>query len=93
MGEELWENLTGETGISYVAWPTFDDSKLVDDEVEIVLQVLGKNKAKLMVPTGSSKADLEKLALENDVIQSLIAGKTVRKVIAVPDKLVNIVAN
>ena len=66
---------------------------LVDDEVEIVLQVLGKNKAKLMVPTGSSKADLEKLALENDVIQSLIAGKTVRKVIAVPDKLVNIVAN
>ena len=46
-----------------------------------------------MVPTGSSKDDLEKLALENDVIQSLIAGKTVRKVIAVPDKLVNIVAN
>lgn len=93
LGEELWETITGEKGISYVAWPTFDESKLVDDEVEIVLQVLGKNKAKLMVPTGSSKADLEKLALENDVIQSLIAGKTVRKVIAVPDKLVNIVAN
>ena len=93
LGEELWETITGKKGISYVAWPKFDESKLVDDEVEIVLQVLGKNKAKLMVPTGSSKADLEKLALENDVIQSLIAGKTVRKVIAVPDKLVNIVAN
>ena len=93
LGEELWQTLTGEAGISYVAWPTFDDSKLQDDEVEIVLQVLGKNKAKVMVPTGASKDELEKIALENDVIKDLIAGKTVRKVIAVPDKLVNIVAN
>ncbi|GFH40330.1 leucine--tRNA ligase [Lactococcus insecticola] len=93
LGEELWEILTGDAGISYVAWPSFDASKLVDDEVEIVLQVLGKNKAKIMVPTGLSKADLEKIALENQVIKDLIAGKTVRKVIAVPDKLVNIVAN
>ncbi|WP_220437970.1 leucine--tRNA ligase [Lactococcus raffinolactis] len=93
LGEELWQTLTGEAGISYVAWPTFDDSKLQDDEVEIVLQVLGKNKAKVMVPTGASKDELEKIALENDVIKELIAGKTVRKVIAVPDKLVNIVAN
>jgi leucyl-tRNA synthetase len=46
-----------------------------------------------MVPTGASKDELEKIALENDVIKDLIAGKTVRKVIAVPDKLVNIVAN
>ena len=93
LGEELWQTLTGEAGISYVAWPTFDDSKLQDDEIEIVLQVLGKNKAKVMVPTGASKDELEKIALENDVIKDLIAGKTVRKVIAVPDKLVNIVAN
>ena len=93
LGEELWQTLTGEAGISYVAWPTFDDSKLQDDEVEIVLQVLGKIKAKVMVPTGASKDELEKIALENDVIKDLIAGKTVRKVIAVPDKLVNIVAN
>ena len=93
LGEELWQTLTGEAGISYVAWPTFDDSKLQDDEIEIVLQVLGKNKAKVMVPTGASKHELEKIALENDVIKDLIAGKTVRKVIAVPDKLVNIVAN
>ena len=93
LGEELWQTLTGEAGISYVAWPTFDDSKLQDDKVEIVLQVLGKNKAKVMVPTGASKDELEKIALENDVIKDLIAGKTVRKVIAVPDKLVNIVAN
>lgn len=93
LGEELWQTLTGEAGISYVAWPTFDDSKLQDDEVEIVLQVLGKNKAKVMVPTGASKDELEKIALENEVIKDLISGKTVRKVIAVPDKLVNIVAN
>ncbi|GAX47194.1 leucine--tRNA ligase [Pseudolactococcus reticulitermitis] len=93
LGEELWQTLTDETGISYVAWPTFDDSKLQDDEVEIVLQVLGKNKAKVMVPTGASKDELEKIALENEVVKDLIAGQTVRKVIAVPDKLVNIVAN
>lgn len=93
LGEELWQTLTGEAGISYVAWPTFDDSKLQDDEVEIVLQVLGKNKAKVMVQTGASKDELEKIALENEVIKDLIAGKTIRKVIAVPDKLVNIVAN
>ena len=67
--------------------------EIQDDEIEIVLQVLGKNKAKVMVPTGASKDELEKIALENDVIKDLIAGKTVRKVIAVPDKLVNIVAN
>ncbi|MDR1606056.1 MAG: leucine--tRNA ligase [Streptococcaceae bacterium] len=94
LSEELWQILTGETsGISYVPWPTFDPSKLVDDEVEIVLQVLGKNKAKVMVPTGASKEALEKIALDNATIKDLIAGKTVRKVIAVPDKLVNIVAN
>ena len=52
-----------------------------------------KNKAKVMVPTGASKDELEKIALENEVIKDLISGKTVRKVIAVPDKLVNIVAN
>ncbi|GFH42034.1 leucine--tRNA ligase [Lactococcus hodotermopsidis] len=92
LGEELWQMLTGEVGISYVPWPTFDDSKLLDDEIEIVLQVLGKNKAKIMVPTGLSKSELEKIALDNEVIKGLIGGKTVRKIIAVPDKLVNIVA-
>ncbi|MGE6755693.1 leucine--tRNA ligase [Rossellomorea sp. NPDC071047] len=93
MTEELWSKLGHEGTLSYEAWPTFDESKLVDNEVEIVLQVNGKVKAKVMIPRDMNKEDLEKTAMENDEIKSQIQGKTIRKVIAVPGKLVNIVAN
>ncbi|MGR3765426.1 leucine--tRNA ligase [Rossellomorea sp. NS-SX7] len=93
MTEELWEKLGHEDSITYVEWPSFDESKLVDNEVEIVLQVNGKVKAKVMIPRDMNKDDLEKTAMENEDIKSQIEGKTVRKVIAVPGKLVNIVAN
>ncbi|WP_082233544.1 leucine--tRNA ligase [Halobacillus massiliensis] len=91
--EELWEKLGHEESITYETWPTFDASKLVEDEVEIVLQVMGKVRAKMMVSPDVSKEDLEKAALENENVQEWLEGKTVRKVIAVPGKLVNIVAN
>lgn len=91
MTEELWSKLGHEGTLSYEAWPTFDESKLVDNEVEIVLQVNGKVKAKVMIPRDMNKEDLEKIAMENDEIKSQIEGKTIRKVIAVPGKLVNIV--
>jgi leucyl-tRNA synthetase len=91
LAEELWEKL-GHTGtISYEAWPAYDEAKLVDDEVEIVVQVNGKVKAKIMVANDASKEALEQIAM--DEIKQQIEGKTVRKVIAVPGKLVNIVAN
>ncbi|WP_201715934.1 leucine--tRNA ligase [Rossellomorea arthrocnemi] len=93
MTEELWSKLGHEGTISYEAWPTFDESKLVDNEVEIVLQVNGKVKAKVMIPRDMTKDELEKTAMENDEIKSQIEGKTIRKTIAVPGKLVNIVAN
>lgn len=93
IAEELWEILGNEGGISYVPWPTFDETALVESEVEIVCQINGKVRAKLMVPVDSSKEALEELALANEQIKEHIAGKTVRKVIAVPNKLVNIVAN
>ncbi|MGM0867200.1 MAG: leucine--tRNA ligase [Bacillota bacterium] len=93
MTEELWSKLGHEGTLSYEAWPTFDESKLVDNEVEIVLQVNGKVKAKVMIPRDMTKENLEKTAMENDEIKSQIEGKTIRKVIAVPGKLVNIVAN
>ncbi|MBW3114789.1 leucine--tRNA ligase [Bacillus sp. MCCB 382] len=93
MTEELWSKLGHEGTISYEAWPTFDESKLVDNEVEIVLQVNGKVKAKVMIPRDMTKDDLEKTAMENDEIKTQIEGKTIHKVIAVPGKLVNIVAN
>ncbi|HDR3336009.1 TPA: leucine--tRNA ligase, partial [Bacillus anthracis] len=77
--------------ITYASWPTFDESKLVEDEVEIVVQVMGKVRAKLTMSKDASKDEMEKLALE--AIQDQIEGKTVRKVIVVPGKLVNVVAN
>ena len=91
VAEELWNKLGHNETISYVSWPTFDESKLVEDEVEIVVQVMGKVRAKLTMKKDASKEEMEQLALE--AIKEQIEGKTVRKVIVVPGKLVNIVAN
>ncbi|MDB6351945.1 leucine--tRNA ligase [Trichococcus sp. K1Tr] len=92
-GEELWVKLGKPEGISYVAWPTYDESFLVEDEIEVVFQINGKVKTKEMVPSDISNDDMIALALENSVIKEGIEGKTVRKTIAIPGRLVNIVAN
>ncbi|MGN7468563.1 leucine--tRNA ligase [Brevibacillus sp. SAFN-007a] len=91
LGEELWEKLGHKETIAYEPWPTYDESKLVEDEVEIVIQINGKNKEKLLIASDSTKEQMEELALGNELIQELIAGKTIVKIIAVPGKLVNIV--
>ncbi|MBL3642600.1 leucine--tRNA ligase [Bacillus sp. RHFB] len=93
IAEELWSKLGHSESITYGTWPAFDEAKLVDNEVEIVIQINGKVKAKLMVPTDTSREKLEEIAMGDDSIKEQIDGKTVRKVIAVPGKLVNIVAN
>ncbi|EIJ79321.1 leucyl-tRNA synthetase [Bacillus methanolicus PB1] len=93
IAEELWEKIGHSGTIAYEAWPAYDEAKLVDDEIEIVVQVNGKVKAKLFVPADATKEILEQIAMEDDKIKEQIDGKTVRKVIAVPGKLVNIVAN
>ena len=92
--EELWQIITASNqSIAYEAWPAYDEAKLVDDEVEIVIQINGKVKAKLMVPADANKDALEQIAMEDSQVKEQIDGKQVRKVIAVPGKLVNIVAN
>ncbi|MEH7384170.1 leucine--tRNA ligase [Bacillus sp. JJ1521] len=93
LAEELWEKLGNTGSIAYESWPAFDEAKLVESEIEIVIQVNGKVKAKLHVPADASKEALEQIAMGADPIKEQIEGKTVRKVIAVPGKLVNIVAN
>ncbi|WP_323704531.1 leucine--tRNA ligase [Mammaliicoccus sp. Dog046] len=93
ISEELWEKLGHDDTVTYEAWPTFDESLLVDNEVEIVIQVNGKLKDKISISKDLSKEEMEAVALENDKVKEAIEGKTVRKVIAVPQKLVNIVAN
>lgn len=93
IAEELWSKLGHEESIAYAAWPAYDEAKLVDSEVEIVVQINGKVKAKLMVPADATREVLEAIAMEDGTVKEQIDGKTVRKVIAVPGKLVNIVAN
>lgn len=93
LGEELWSLLGHEDSITYATWPEYDERKLTEDTVEIVLQVMGKVRSKVSVPVNATKEELEKIALADEKINEWIEGKTVRKVIAVPGKLVNIVAN
>ncbi|MEG0289674.1 MAG: leucine--tRNA ligase [Carnobacterium sp.] len=94
LGEELWAALTNsDEGITYAAWPTYDEAFLVQDEIEVVFQVNGKLKAKAQASKEITKDELETLAMTNEKIQEAIKGKTIRKVIVIPGKLVNIVAN
>ncbi|MBR5315562.1 MAG: leucine--tRNA ligase [Firmicutes bacterium] len=89
--EEMWEGLGYTDSLQDVAWPAYDEKALVKDSVEIVVQINGKVKEKLNVANGLSREDLEKEALSDDKVKALIDGKNVVKVIAVPNKLVNIV--
>lgn len=91
IAQELWEMIGKTTLVHDQAWPTYNPDALVTDEVEIVIQVNGKLRDKLVVATGLNKEELEKAVLENSKTQALLEGKTVRKVIAVPGKLVNLV--
>lgn len=91
--DELWESALGREGFTYHAdWPGYDEALAAADTVTIALQVNGKLRDTLEMPAGSTKEDLEAAALGNARVQSFVDGKTVRKVIVVPDKLVNVVA-
>ncbi len=93
MAEELWTLLGNVGSIAYAKWPTYDENKLVEDTVEIVVQVNGKIKQHLKVSRTASKEELEELALNDEKIKAELEGKTIRRVIAVPGNLVNVVAN
>lgn len=91
--EEIWELLGHTESLSEAEWPTFKEELTVESTIEIVLQVNGKVKTKREIELDMSKEDLEQLALADETIQAEISGKTVRKIIAIPNRLVNIVAN
>ncbi|MFC6165599.1 leucine--tRNA ligase [Lactiplantibacillus dongliensis] len=93
LSEELWSLLGHEKTITYATWPTYDESKLVESTVQIVLQVNGKVRSHAEVAKDMGKDELEKLALADEKVKEFTDGKTIRKVIAIPGKLVNIVAN
>ncbi|MEH6519113.1 MAG: leucine--tRNA ligase [Halioglobus sp.] len=89
----LWQQLGGSGEVMNALWPVVDETALTRDSIDIVIQVNGKVRAKMTVAADADKATIESLALEQDNVQRFIADATVRKVIVVPGKLVNIVAN
>lgn len=91
MTEELWAQLGEDGSIHKCTWPTYEESALVQDEVEIVLQINGKVRDKVLLPATATKDEMETLALANPRVQGFIGEKQVVKVICVPKKLVNIV--
>ncbi|WP_405082384.1 leucine--tRNA ligase [Paenibacillus chitinolyticus] len=91
IAEELWQKLGGTGSITYEAWPVYEEAWTVDDEVEIVVQVNGKIADRVKVAKDLDEAGMQELALGLDKVKELSAGKTVRKIIAVKGKLVNIV--
>ena len=92
--EELWSKLRPETnaGISDVPWPEYDENLIKVSEVEVLVQVAGKPKARIMMPADVTQEQMQELALANAEVQLAIAGRSIRKVIAVLGRLVNIVA-
>ena len=89
--EELWSKLGHVGSIAYAKWPTYDESKLVEDVVEIVVQINGKVRQHLQVSKDASREELQALALNDERIKQELVDKEVKKVIAVPGKLVSIV--
>ncbi len=89
----LWQALGHDEAVLNAAWPDVDESALVKDSIELVVQVNGKVRAKLEVPASADKDTVESLAKAEPNVQKFTDGKTIRKVIVVPGKLVNIVAN
>ncbi|MFK7883324.1 MAG: leucine--tRNA ligase [Phycisphaerales bacterium] len=100
LGEELWAKLgrhdqSAEFGgsVAVAAWPTHDESMLFDDEVEVPVQIMGKVRSRVTVAAKATSKELEDAAMEDSKIVELLEGKSVRKIIVVPGKMVNIVAN
>ena len=93
LGEEMYHILTGEDTVTYSQWPAYDESKLAEQKVTIAVQVNGKVRGKFEIEKDADKETVEKTAFELDSVKPHVEGKTVRKVIVVPNKIVNIVAN
>ena len=91
IGEELWSMIGKEGSVFDIDWMKYDETALVKDEVEIVVQINGKVRGKLSVATNISREEMQEVAMNDEKIKALVEDKTVVKVVAVPKKLVNIV--
>ncbi|MBV8488455.1 MAG: class I tRNA ligase family protein [Planctomycetaceae bacterium] len=93
IAEELWQILGHNETLAFEPWPSYDPTLLRDDEVEVPVQVNGKVRGRVIVPAGASSSQLETAARNDDRVATLLAGKTIRKVVVVPGKLVNFVVS
>lgn len=94
MGEEIWQDVFhGEQTIAYEPWPTYDESKLIESEVEIIVQVNGKLRGKFKIAADANEDAIKEEALQLTSVKAQLEGKTIRKIIVVKGKVVNIVAN
>jgi leucyl-tRNA synthetase len=89
--EELWEVLGHTDSLAYAPWPEFDPNLLKDEEIEVPVQINGKLRGRVVVPTGADAAQIEAAARADEKVAAMLEGKTVRKVIVVPGKLINFV--
>jgi leucyl-tRNA synthetase len=91
LGEELWQFLGHDKSLAYEPWPKFDPAALVEDEIEIPVQVMGKLRGRVMVPVAATPAEMEAAAKQNADVAKFLEGKTIVKVVAVPKRMVNFV--
>ncbi len=89
--EEMWQHIGHTCSVYDEAWPAYDEKALIKDEIEIAVQINGKIKERLNVQANLDKDTFEKAVMENERVRALVEGKNIIKVIAVPDKLLNIV--
>ncbi|KYO64749.1 leucine--tRNA ligase [Thermovenabulum gondwanense] len=89
--EELWERIGNKGSIHLMSWPKYDEKAILEEEVEVVVQVNGKVRAKILVPADITEKELESMAISNEKISSYLQNKQIIKIITVPNKLVNIV--
>jgi leucyl-tRNA synthetase len=93
LAEELWERLGGNYSVHQQPWPTFDPALVVEETVTLVVQVNGKVRDRLTLPSGVSEEEARVQALQSTKVTSSLGGKAVSKTIWVPDKLINLVAD
>ena len=93
MCEEIYQHYTGAETIAYESWPTYDESKLVQNQVKVAVQVNGKMRGLVEVPMDSEEDAVKEAAMKLDAVQAQLSGKTIRKVIVIKNKIINIVAN
>ena len=91
LGEELWEYLGGEKTLAYEPWPVYDPAALVEDEIEIPVQVMGKLRGRVKIAVAATPAEMEEAAKADAEVAKFLEGKTIVKVIAVPKRMVNFV--